>query len=331
MTAEGHEDNRDALFDYARGMAIILVVLGHAIHMVSRQITSPMPAWVFGLDRAIYTFHVPVFFLISGVLFSGSFDRRGWGGLLWHRVKTLLYPYVLWSTLHVITQSVGNGQGLRSLWGDVLRIAYFPPAHFWFLYVLFICVVVAVAFRRVLTDERSCALALLLFSLCWYGVYTFLPPGPLRDTGWSLPYFAVGVMWFALGGRASRMRFPWALVVGVWVLFVITVSVGVFYDLETEAILRLPLGLMGVVSIWLTAGALSENSGTRGLEMVGRGSLTIYLVHVFVIYGFCLLLHRVSAAWWITLSITVAGGIVLPLVLDRICRRLKIAVWLGFN
>ncbi len=331
MTVEGHEGNRVALFDYARGMAIVLVVLGHAIHMVSRQFPSTMPAWVFDLDRAIYTFHVPIFFLISGVLFAGSFDRRGGRGLLWHRVKTLLYPYVLWSMLHVISQSVGNGQGFRSLWGDVFRITYFPPAHFWFLYVLFICVAVAVAFRRVFTNERSCALALLLLSLCWYGVYAFLPPGPLRDTGRSLPYFVVGAMWSALGGSASRMRSSWALVVGAWVLFVITVSAAVFYDLETGPILRLPLGLMGVVATWLTAGALTEGAGTRGLAMVGRGSLTIYLVHVFVIYGFCLLLHCVNAAWWITLPIVVASGIVLPLILERMSRRLKIAIWLGLG
>lgn len=50
-------NNRDKTLDIAKGIGILLVVIGH------------MPINI-DLYNTIYTFHVPLFFFISGVLYT---------------------------------------------------------------------------------------------------------------------------------------------------------------------------------------------------------------------------------------------------------------------
>ncbi|MDR5790074.1 acyltransferase family protein [Caballeronia sp. LP003] len=53
-------DLRNRTIDAARGIGIVLVVLGHAIGL---------PEWLF---RVIYSCHMPLFFFLSGYLFNGK-------------------------------------------------------------------------------------------------------------------------------------------------------------------------------------------------------------------------------------------------------------------
>ena len=53
-------NNRIEFLDISKGIGIILVVLGHSLN------TIDLPG------RWIYSFHMPFFFYISGVLLSGS-------------------------------------------------------------------------------------------------------------------------------------------------------------------------------------------------------------------------------------------------------------------
>lgn len=52
------DGNRDQTLDIAKGLGILCVYLGHSI-------------WCCGIiGNAIYSFHMPLFFLISGLLFA---------------------------------------------------------------------------------------------------------------------------------------------------------------------------------------------------------------------------------------------------------------------
>jgi len=50
----------------------------------------------------IFHFAVPLFFVISGYMFVGSYERRGWKQLLCSKFKSLYIPLVSWSILGVI-------------------------------------------------------------------------------------------------------------------------------------------------------------------------------------------------------------------------------------
>ena len=53
--------NRDCIFDIAKGIGIILVVLGHC---------------AFSFTNFVYMFHVSLFFIISGYFFSEKYSEN---------------------------------------------------------------------------------------------------------------------------------------------------------------------------------------------------------------------------------------------------------------
>lgn len=50
---------RDITFDIAKGIGIVLVVIGH-------YIPDNAPSWYIGFVSFVYHFHMPLFFMIAG-------------------------------------------------------------------------------------------------------------------------------------------------------------------------------------------------------------------------------------------------------------------------
>ena len=79
------ELRRDIYFDAIRGTAALLVVLGHIIYVFWDKPDSRM------LVTIIYSFHMPLFIIISGFLFRAD---KPFGTSVKRRAKALLIPYL---------------------------------------------------------------------------------------------------------------------------------------------------------------------------------------------------------------------------------------------
>ncbi|HFF8942197.1 MULTISPECIES: acyltransferase family protein [Serratia] len=135
---------REAWVDYAKGIGIILVVFGH----VNRGLYSAgiqLPGSFYQLtDSVIYSFHMPLFFFLSGLFFTQSLERKGKTRFVISKIDTIVYPYVIWSLLQglvevLLSRYTNNPSSL----GDVLSLFTHPRAQFWFLYALFMVFVLA--------------------------------------------------------------------------------------------------------------------------------------------------------------------------------------------
>ena len=84
------EKQRTHYIDIARGIAIVLVVIGHGISEYSLGFT--------GLEKVIYSFHMPLFFVISGLVFRIK-DGETLGTFAKKRAKGLMLPYLLFAGL----------------------------------------------------------------------------------------------------------------------------------------------------------------------------------------------------------------------------------------
>ena len=82
-------------FDYARGIAICLVVLGH-------MTTYPRIARQF-----IYSFHMPLFFILSGITFSLS-QENNTSIFLKKRINSIIIPAYFFELVMYIWQIVKN-------------------------------------------------------------------------------------------------------------------------------------------------------------------------------------------------------------------------------
>jgi fucose 4-O-acetylase-like acetyltransferase len=115
---------RDAFFDNAKYLAIVLVAMGHSWEPLKSGHRILEASYMF-----VYAFHMPAFILISGY-FSRNFDLRP------DRLKRLLtgvvVPYVVFETAYVLFERVVGGD-------PNLAISLLDPWYLtWFLISLFI-------------------------------------------------------------------------------------------------------------------------------------------------------------------------------------------------
>ena len=109
-------DKRIDYIDIAKAIGIILVYIGHC----DLNYKSPLFLW-------IYSFHMPLFFFISGFLFKFhsqlSYDKIG--KILYNKAISLLIPYLFFSIIQSITFILFNiplhnwiikGWGTNPLW-----------------------------------------------------------------------------------------------------------------------------------------------------------------------------------------------------------------------
>ena len=105
-----NRNNRIQHIDTARGIAIICIILGHLGNM--------------DINRFVFTFHVPLFFLLSGYFYNKEINART---LVIKRVRTLLIPYVICCTL-IILSAVFINQLTNQGTGDKDIILYWLQA-----------------------------------------------------------------------------------------------------------------------------------------------------------------------------------------------------------
>ena len=145
-------NTRSRFIDCLRAIAIILVVVGHAI-----QFGSGMHCYIYSdffeniIFKIIYSFHMPLFMLISGYLFCGSVIKNKMAYNVRSRFTTLLIPIMLWSIIPYIIRLVQGDE--RSIW-LVVR-AYFTTCigNLWFLWAVFYCSFIVLLVNRYFGDS----------------------------------------------------------------------------------------------------------------------------------------------------------------------------------
>ena len=154
---------RIAYLDVARGIGMILVVIGHVDF-----ISEPLRDYV-------TSFHMPLFLMISGILlYLTKIEERDWSETIKGKSRTILLPYFIFSTGALLFELVRAV--VKSLdMGDVLWRSAFQTiclqgfSTFWFLPTLFIAEVVFIKVRRSFDWKRTAGIGILL-TVLMYGI-----------------------------------------------------------------------------------------------------------------------------------------------------------------
>jgi fucose 4-O-acetylase-like acetyltransferase len=125
--------------DYAKGVAIFLVVYHHSfIGLESSGVV--VNSWLININMAVYSFRVPLFFILSGVFIHQGFIKRGLAKYVGYRSRILLYPYILWAFLQVtISFFVQPYINFPWRWQSYLYLFYEPKStgQLWYLLALY--------------------------------------------------------------------------------------------------------------------------------------------------------------------------------------------------
>ncbi len=271
---------RDAFFDNAKYLAIVLVAIGHAwepLRDESRAVTA--------LYMLVYAFHMPAFIVISGY-FSRTFDATP------SRLKRLLtgvaVPYVVFEVAYTyFTRWTDNEPGRDISLLDPLYLT-------WFLAALFIWRLTTPVWR-IVRWPLPLALAIAMLATLTPSIGKDLD---LQRALQFLPYFVLGLLLkpehFALVRRPAvrRAAVPallGATVVAYWA--VPRMNYAWFFHRTTAEDLAAPawygplmtLVLFGCSTV-LVACFLALVPGRRTwFTSLGAGTLYGYLLHGFVI------------------------------------------------
>ena len=341
LTAQ--ESRRDESLDIAKGFGILLVVLGHCLDgLVASGFFPSSLAWPTLTVFAIYLFHMPLFFVVSGHLASGK--HRPVRATLAKLLPTIVYPYFLWSileglTLVYLSKYTTSHEPISALY----KILWIPIVPYWFLYALFLCQVTYLAIRK-LSHGVQLAIAAVVFLVPQFFLTTLGNAGLL-----IIPETVRGFLYFILGviSVAQVRQFGRWVAIAATVLFILFAII--FYQSQLSGAIAAPAALPAGIAGIIATLAWSRMMATRGgwfvamLAFFGRYSMSIYVMHIFFTAGTRIALTRVrlsspAPAAGPTLAATVieivaitGAGVALPLAINWVVSKFDLDKWFGLQ
>ena len=133
-----------------KGIAIILVVYGHTAQGMIHRGWWVGPGASFS-HAFVYSFHMPAFFFVAGLFVTGSIAKRGSRHFTIDKLKTILYPYVLFAIVGVALEPlIGRFKSeTRPFHWNIFLVNLADGQASWFFFVLFVCLMLALVTVRV--------------------------------------------------------------------------------------------------------------------------------------------------------------------------------------
>ena len=150
-------EKRISYLDFAKGIAIICIVIGHSYsyHVGNGKYIIPY----------LYSFHVPAFFVISGIIY---YQRSTVQLNVLKKGKELLIPYFLWGTMYQLilcALSVYGGANPRDQIRESLSaVLQLTSGAMWFLPTMFISSVLFQLSCKIQNKAVHILLSILAFS-----------------------------------------------------------------------------------------------------------------------------------------------------------------------
>jgi len=321
--------NRLGYLDIMRGIAIWLVVIGHVIQYNNCEgwLHHPVFEW-------IYSFHLPLFFFVSGFLAERTCHVESVRDLplyIWKKVRSLLLPLIVWSLL------VKNFffSATLPLIGvdDFLNV--FAERGLWFLKYLFSISILFVIFHlisRLLGDTKIWKdIVVYLFVFCCLVIFSQIGyETVLMSTALYFSFYMVGVFVSKFESLEKMIEHPivyCASFITFCVLSTHCSTVGSFVD---DAI-KIVVSLCSFVVLFHICRLIENCKGAKFLSLMGRNSLAIYCSHWFLL---CIVVNRswdiqsINPFWVLLVSALIA--LVISFVCILFASFLETNQYLGF-
>ena len=328
--AEEQKKNRYTEVDIARGIGIFFVVLGHAIKQ-----TGVSAVWIRILTYIIYSFHMPLFFCLSGFVSAKilQMNRQERKRFAFSRARRLLIPYFTVGLIYIPVKLALSGSAIKpfevkDIWK--LLIGQNPDVSLWFLYILFLIELIS----ALLVNTYN-------FRSIWYGSF----------------FLSVAIYWANLDIRTPKYLFFFLM--GIWVrlkfedsrkagyedamdgqdllaflALVTDIAAIIFLYRTTITVTMMLTSLCGIyLVLWISSRLVYNIDGekkepgriTRILLLLGLFSMDIYILHEPVMTAVRLVLwDRLGLQYILCTAVIFFCALCLPIPISKwIIRKIK--------
>ncbi|MDD7724088.1 MAG: acyltransferase [Bacteroidales bacterium] len=320
-----------AWLDSLKGFAIICVVLGHVVNgFLSADAFIDFRSAQASIFQATYAFHMPLFSLISGFMYSlAYFDSEGkpkWAKLKW-QLLNIAIVYVIFSALLISSRMFLAAQVVGDTsWYDLLYIPLRPFKLYWYLYVLFVFYLLFIPVYRC----RNTVLLLLLFlALSLFAaqlqgfVPSFFSPTPFRVLFFAF-FFFCGVLLSRTG-----MVVSWTVAI---ISAVVSILLLVFFwgdatgwpssCISYKQFVNTFVAIAICLFLWKLFSSVRVLN-TSVFNLCGRYCLEIYVIHTFLATGFRSILPALGLTnFWLNVVLNTVLSTALPLLFAIVLQRI---------
>ena len=252
--------------DVLKGFGIILVVLGHLNPNIY-------------LEKWIYSFHMFLFFFLSGYVFKKKSD-------FWEQLRksanSLLLPYIFWNGVAIIFSLIIKEY---TLFVGIKKIFYFDLVSWnspvWFLVVLFWT---RLAYQ-LLSNKKIVLIPTLFFMVAcsYFGIFDILPMG-LNILPDAIIYFGIG----KLLSEIKIEKWHYALIAPMMVVSIvgsqINDRISMYGNYFGNYIISLLVGICAITWIFLTAKLLAKPGKVCNiLSKTGKYSINVMCTHYLIL------------------------------------------------
>ena len=308
---------------------ILLVVLGHS--GFEEEIIQTKLS---GLHSWIYSFHMPLFFLISGFLFSltnPEMKKACTGKFIWKKTKRLMVPYfVLGTIIFTIKYALsGLSHAAREFTvANFFKMFFIPSAsystigHLWYvftLYFIFLLVLGFVCIRLLSEDKVKLFLVMIgLWLLCYFLVN--IQVLNLTSLLYYAPFFVLGILlqrnYQSLGVVFENSNYG-----GLKCLLYFVLSIAWIFIPISGLYVKIIKAIIGILFALSLCDLIIRKTPRLENWMVrfSNKTYTIYLLSWFGHYMVKVILVNVlNCHYLIVVAGMFAGGLLFPLIVCRL-------------
>ena len=259
---------RDAAIDILRGIAILVVVLGHAL----QSCLGGHQLYVYDIIR---NFQMPLFMFISGMGLAFSYPEKASLEMMKEKVIRLLPASLIWGYVLYFLRSLIVGKNV-DIFG-IVSVIY--ASDFWFLRYLLIyqliiigigCIIKRTSFR----NQRWLFYLIPIIAVILIKVGTYIP---VISNSMSSPLYLWLVVGLFFGKVKDKFSNPSLRMIGI-------AGFGLVAVMTYFHILNEIYTFGAIVIAWWMANEINRtNRVSTCLQYIGMRTLPIYAIHVTVL------------------------------------------------
>ena len=286
--------------DVTKGFLMILVVIGHYPGELD-----------FPLSKYIYWFHMPAFFILSGLFFKPILEKGQTKKAIYKRFMQLIVPYLFFLVsittirygMEISSGNLDISWYLNDVWKLVIggRFARGAYGVFWFVTTLFFTYLVFLWLTKYFNRTKQIVILAIFYLIAHMESLVAMhvidgPPDAASQTIpmiWNLDVSLMAVVYFALGYYLKNhwMNITKPLLIVAFISCVTAVSLDWFHVIDyhlsmkflryDHLVLDLLIPLSFTVLIVGTFQLIAARMSLKWLQKIEKHSLSIMYLHIF--------------------------------------------------